>query len=154
MGTVVVAFGGNALQPPAGDVIDPAVDLRGAANAIADIVEEGHHLVITHGNGPQVGYGVMRNVWAPDKVPRLPMAALVAQSQGELGTLISVALTNAYSGLVLSLISILVFGSASPNALSASRAVASARSSAARMVVISTKVMTTATNSSASCTVP
>lgn len=88
--------------------MDSAVDLRAAANAIADIVEEGHHLVITHGNGPQVGYGVMRNVWAPDGVPRLPMAALVAQSQGELGTLISVALANAFMarGINVSVVSV------------------------------------------------
>ncbi len=95
--TVVVAFGGNALQPPHEGAADFAVDLSSAANAIADIVEEGHRLVITHGNGPQVGYGMMRNVWAPEGVPRLSMDSLVAQSQGELGTLLSIALINAFA---------------------------------------------------------
>lgn len=97
MRTVVVAFGGNALEPPDSSVKGSAVDLSHAANAIGDIVEGGHRLVITHGNGPQVGYGLMRNVWAPDDVPRLSMDALVAESQGELGTLLALALRNAFA---------------------------------------------------------
>lgn len=95
--TVVVAFGGNALQPPDAANGDAAIDLSGAANAIADIVEDGHKLVITHGNGPQVGCGLMRSVWAPPGVPRLSMATLVAQSQGELGTVLSIALSNVFA---------------------------------------------------------
>lgn len=97
MSTVVVAFGGNALQPPDLGATDAFIDLSSAANAVADIVEEGHRLVITHGNGPQVGCGLMRSVWAPPGVPRLSMATLVAQSQGELGTLLSIALSNAFA---------------------------------------------------------
>lgn len=97
MGTVVVAFGGNALQPPDGNAIDSPVDLHSAACAMADLVEDGHRLVITHGNGPQVGYGLIRNAWAPGEVPRLSMASLVAQSQGELGNLLSLALRNAFA---------------------------------------------------------
>ncbi len=103
MRTVVVAFGGNALQPPAGGAKDSAVDLSSAAAAIADIVKDGHRLVITHGNGPQVGYGLMRNVWAPNDVPRLSMDSLVAQSQGELGTLLGLALTNMLAARHLSI---------------------------------------------------
>lgn len=117
MGTIVVAFGGNALQSPEKGAKGSRDSLIGAANAIADIVEAGHRLVVTHGNGPQVGYGLIRNVWAPFEVPRLAMATLVAQSQGELGTLLIVALSDALRdrGLAVPVVSLVTHAVVDPD---------------------------------------
>ena len=87
--TVVVALGGNALIRPGdrGTAAEQSRRLREAAASLAPILEE-PRLVITHGNGPQVGNELLRQERAADEVPPLPLYLAVAQTQAEIGALI------------------------------------------------------------------
>lgn len=83
--TIVLALGGNAL----GDgLAEQMVAVKITARAIVDLVEQGHKVVLTHGNGPQVGM-INRAFEAAAKTeahtPMLPMSVCVALSQGYIG---------------------------------------------------------------------
>lgn len=88
MSLVVVALGGNALLRR-GEPLDVAVqraNVRLAAVAIAEIVR-GHDVVLTHGNGPQVGLLALQNEAYRD-VPGYPLDVLDAESEGMIGYLL------------------------------------------------------------------
>ncbi len=93
---IVVALGGNAItqEDQEGNVGEQFVNSRGAAGPLADLIEAGHQLVITHGNGPQIGNFLLRN-WAAGKVIYpLPMQVAVAHVQGGMGFMIAQTLIN------------------------------------------------------------
>ena len=93
---VVVALGGNAIAGERG--ADPESQrhaVEGACEQIADVVAHGHDVVITHGNGPQVGNLLLKNDLARDVVPPVPLDWCVAQTQATLGFLIVTALEAA-----------------------------------------------------------
>jgi carbamate kinase len=90
--TLVVALGGNALGR--GTVAEQLATLRGACVAIAPLVREGE-VVVTHGNGPQVGNELLRQERAADIVPPLPLYLAVAQTQAEIGAMIETELSAA-----------------------------------------------------------
>ena len=94
---VVVALGGNALQPPSrlGDEDEEQRQTDAAAAELAELAAAGAHLVVTHGNGPQVGNALLRSELAAAQVPPLPLPLCVAQTQGEIGTRIALALRRA-----------------------------------------------------------
>jgi carbamate kinase len=87
--TTVVALGGNALMRPGerGTAAEQRANLREACAALRPLLGESE-LVITHGNGPQVGNELLRHERAADEVPPLPLYLAVAQTQGEIGALI------------------------------------------------------------------
>ena len=91
---IVVAIGGHSLldpdQPPT--VANQFAVTRAAMGPIADLLERGDHLVMTHGNGPQVGFMQLRSELARDEVPEVPLDSLVADSQGAMGYMIEAAL--------------------------------------------------------------
>jgi carbamate kinase len=92
---VVVALGGNALLRR-GEPLDIAHQLPNvtrAARAIADIATD-HRLVVTHGNGPQVGLLALQAEADPDVVP-YPLDVLGAETEGMIGYLLEQQLTNA-----------------------------------------------------------
>lgn len=91
--TTVVALGGNALIRPGdrGTATEQAARLREAAEPLAPLLAE-PRLVITHGNGPQVGNSLLRQERAADEVPPLPLYLAVAQTQAEIGALIEAEL--------------------------------------------------------------
>lgn len=91
--TTVVALGGNALIRPGdrGTASEQAARLREAAEPLAPLLAE-PRLVITHGNGPQVGNALLRQERAADEVPPLPLYLAVAQTQAEIGALIEAGL--------------------------------------------------------------
>lgn len=91
--TTVVALGGNALIRPGdrGTATEQAARLREAAEPLAPLLAE-PLLVITHGNGPQVGNALLRQERAADEVPPLPLYLAVAQTQAEIGALIEAEL--------------------------------------------------------------
>ena len=91
--TTVVALGGNALIRPGdrGSAAEQASRLREAAESLAPLLAE-QRLVITHGNGPQVGNELLRQERAADEVPPLPLYLAVAQTQAEIGSLIETEL--------------------------------------------------------------
>jgi carbamate kinase len=91
---VLVALGGNALSSPDGrarpeDQIDAAAR---AADGLADLVASGHEVVITHGNGPQVGNLLVKNELAAAVVPPVPLDWCVAQTQATIGVILANAL--------------------------------------------------------------
>jgi carbamate kinase len=91
--TTVVALGGNALIRPGdrGTAAEQAARLREAATSLKPLLAE-PRLVITHGNGPQVGNELLRQERAADEVPPLPLYLAVAQTQAEIGALIEAEL--------------------------------------------------------------
>jgi carbamate kinase len=91
---VLIALGGNAMTAPDGSATPEAQRdaVRVAAPAIADIVLHGHQVVLTHGNGPQVGNLLVKNELAAHVVPPVPMDWCGAQTQGTIGALLLDAL--------------------------------------------------------------
>ena len=85
--TVVVALGGNALMRPGerGTAAEQRANLRATCEALHPLLDQ--ELVITHGNGPQVGNELLRQERAADEVPPLPLWLAVAQTQAEIGAL-------------------------------------------------------------------
>ncbi|MCU1588444.1 MAG: carbamate kinase, partial [Frankiales bacterium] len=69
--------------------------LIATAEPLVDLVVAGHSLVLTHGNGPQVGRLLLQQELASAQVPPLPMDVCGALSQGELGYLLAQAVDNA-----------------------------------------------------------
>jgi carbamate kinase len=87
--TAVVALGGNALIRPGerGTATEQLANLRRAVEALRPLLHE-DGLVITHGNGPQVGNELLRQERAADEAPPLPLWLAVAQTQAEIGAMI------------------------------------------------------------------
>jgi len=86
----LVAMGGNSLLDPA---LPPTVANQFEVTAravlpIADLIARGEHLLITHGNGPQVGFMQLRVELAREEIHEVPLDSLVADSQGALGYMI------------------------------------------------------------------
>jgi len=90
--TVVVALGGNALG--GGTAAEQLAALRETCAAMAPLVREGE-IVVTHGNGPQVGNELLRQERAADEVPPLPLYLAVASTQAEIGAMIETELAGA-----------------------------------------------------------
>jgi carbamate kinase len=87
--TAVVALGGNALMRPGerGTAAEQRSNLREACAALRPLLGE-VQLVVTHGNGPQVGNELLRQERAAAEAPPLPLYLAVAQTQAEIGALI------------------------------------------------------------------
>jgi carbamate kinase len=87
--TAVVALGGNALMRPGerGTAAEQRANLRDACSALRPLLEE-RELVVTHGNGPQVGNALLRQERAAAEAPPLPLYLAVAQTQAEIGALL------------------------------------------------------------------
>lgn len=83
----VVALGGNALLGPGerGTAAEHRANLAATFRAIAALLEG--EVVLTHGNGPQVGNELLRQELAAAEAPPLPLWVAVAQTQAEIGTL-------------------------------------------------------------------
>lgn len=91
---VLVALGGNAMTGPDGSAAPQAQwgAIRGAMEHVAQLVAAGHDVVLTHGNGPQVGNILVKNELAAHVVPPVPLDWCGAQTQGTIGYMILVAL--------------------------------------------------------------
>ncbi|WP_208300583.1 carbamate kinase [Mycobacterium sp. DL592] len=96
MGTAIVAFGGNALVTDAEhDSIPQQYDtVRRTVPPLIDMVEQGWKLVVSHGNGPQVGFILRRSELASDEVDPVPVDYAVADTQGAIGYMFVKALRN------------------------------------------------------------
>jgi carbamate kinase len=93
---LLVALGGNALVKPeqSGSIPEQAATLRASLAGVVELIRRGYPMVITHGNGPQVGHILIRAELARGQAYDLPLDVCVAQSQGETGYLIQQALHN------------------------------------------------------------
>ena len=96
---IVAALGGNALQRRGERMSEDHLraNVRVAIAALAPLVHEGHELVITHGNGPQVGMIALQNEAGPEE-GRCALDILGAQSQGMIGYLIEQEMRNRLGG--------------------------------------------------------
>src|SRR4051812_38878846 len=95
--TLVVALGGNAIKAAGeqGTSAEQFRNVQAAADALAELVVRGYRLVVTHGNGPQVGSLLIQQAAAAAQVPAMPMDVAGAMSQGWIGYMISQCLRNA-----------------------------------------------------------
>jgi carbamate kinase len=83
--TIVVALGGNALGE---SLAEQMAAVKATALSIVDLIEQGHRVVLTHGNGPQVGMihlAFESAAMTQAHTPHLPMSVCVALSQGYIG---------------------------------------------------------------------
>jgi len=94
----VIAIGGNALilDGQLGSIDEQYENALETARHIAALVATGWGVVVTHGNGPQVGFILLRSELVPDDapVPRLSLEMSVADSQGGIGHILGQALLN------------------------------------------------------------
>jgi carbamate kinase len=90
----VLAIGGNAVAPPQGPLTweRQVSTLRGVAPRILHLRDRGYRLILTHGNGPQVGAILLQNERASDRTPPNPLDVCVAQSQAQIGYALQLAL--------------------------------------------------------------
>ena len=93
----VIALGGNALinEGQEGTIYEQFENTRQAIKSIVKIIKEGWDVVITHGNGPQVGAILLQNDLAKDITPPMPLGICVAESEGFIGYMIQQCLSNA-----------------------------------------------------------
>lgn len=94
---IVIALGGNAID--SGNQTPTAAHQKAhceiAAEAIFSLIKEGHEVIVTHGNGPQVGALLLQNESChTEKTPAMPLDTLVAQTQGMIGFWLQNALYN------------------------------------------------------------
>jgi carbamate kinase len=94
---VLVALGGNAMTGPDGSAApeDQVAAIHRAAQPLADLVARGVDLVLTHGNGPQVGNLLVKNEIAASVVPPVPLDWCGAQTQATIGFVLVSALEEA-----------------------------------------------------------
>jgi carbamate kinase len=93
---IVIALGGNALlqRGQKGSFDEQYQNVKGTVGKVADLIERGHKIVLTHGNGPQVGATLLRHEAAKSIVPPFPLDACGAETQGFIGYMIQQALRN------------------------------------------------------------
>ena len=93
---IVIAIGGNSLiEDPKHVTIESQYEAaRKTAAHIARLVQSGHRVVIAHGNGPQVGYVLLRSEIAKDLLHEVPLDSCVADTQGAIGYQLQMALYN------------------------------------------------------------
>jgi len=93
----LVALGGNALHRAGGQGSwdEARMQMRQAVGVLAEIAAGSDELVLSHGNGPQVGALLRQNELASREIPVRPMDVLGAETQGQIGYLIQTELTPA-----------------------------------------------------------
>lgn len=101
--TVVIALGGNALLDPNTNrsVGEQIRTVERSCQRIAHVIAQGYRVVVTHGNGPQVGNLLIQQEAAKELVPALPLDVCGAMTQGQLGYLIQQKLREALHQLGL-----------------------------------------------------
>ncbi|UCE45843.1 MAG: carbamate kinase [Methanobacteriota archaeon] len=99
MKTAVIAVGGNAILRP-GDSLTPENQMKhvsATCSGLADLIQKGYDIVITHGNGPQVGNILLRTEIASGEVPPNALDVCVAESQGQIGYMLQQALSSEFA---------------------------------------------------------
>lgn len=96
--TAVIAIGGNSLilDKQHEDVSSQWSAVQETCKHIADMIERGWNLIITHGNGPQVGFILRRNELSEHEVHTTPLDIIGADTQGSIGYMIAQSLENEF----------------------------------------------------------
>lgn len=94
---VVIALGGNAILRPNQEATyeNQLKNVQIRSDLIANVKKAGHKVIVTHGNGPQVGNILRQNEEAKAVVPALPIDVCSAESQGFIGYMMEQTLKNA-----------------------------------------------------------
>jgi len=94
--TIVIALGGNAIKKAneEGTAEQQFRNVRVTCKYILEIIKRGYRVVITHGNGPQVGNLLIQQEEASKLVPPQPLDVLGAMTQGQIGYMLQQTLTN------------------------------------------------------------
>ncbi|MCP4686150.1 MAG: carbamate kinase [bacterium] len=94
--TAVVALGGNAITLPGVEdtIANQFANTRKSLDGIVELIRDGYNLVVSHGNGPQVGNALLRIELARGKAPILPLGVCVADTEGGMGYMIEQSLQN------------------------------------------------------------
>lgn len=92
----VIALGGNALvkEGQKGTIYEQFSNTRKSTKSIVQMIKNGWDVVITHGNGPQVGAILLQNKEAKNITPSMPLGICVAESEGLIGYMIQQCLSN------------------------------------------------------------
>lgn len=111
----VVAIGGNALSraDEEGTAGEQIANLRETVAALQPLLD-GRPLVLTHGNGPQVGRMLLRHERAAEEAPPQPLYLIVAETQAEIGALLAVELRAAARAEVACLVTHVVVAADDP----------------------------------------
>ena len=98
---IVIAIGGNSLiEDPKNVTIESQYEAaRKTATHIARLIKAGHRVVIAHGNGPQVGYVLLRSEYSRSILHSVPLDSCVADTQGAIGYQLQMALKNELAAL-------------------------------------------------------
>jgi carbamate kinase len=88
--TIVIALGGNAIlsDGDAGDVAQQMLSMELACRQLVPLFRSGNRVVITHGNGPQVGSLLIQQEESASNIPPQPLDICVAMTQGQIGTML------------------------------------------------------------------
>jgi carbamate kinase len=95
----LIAVGGNSLirAGEKGTIAEQLANTRRTSAAIVGLIRDGYHLVVTHGNGPQVGAALLRSERASDQVYSHSLDVCDASTQGEIGYLLQQSVNNELS---------------------------------------------------------
>lgn len=93
---LVIAFGGNAILPSGqrGTLEEQRENVRRMSNALGALLRQRYRVVVTHGNGPQVGEIMLRSEMTRDTVPPLTLDVAGAMSQGQIGYMLQQEIGN------------------------------------------------------------
>jgi len=96
MSKIVLAIGGNAIikEGQKGTIEEQQKNINESCEPVLGLIEQGNTVVITHGNGPQVGNTLIKSQMAESVVPSYPLDVCDAETQGNLGYLIQQAFRN------------------------------------------------------------
>lgn len=104
MGRIIVALGGNTLLPMEDETMEgQRRRIREAARNIAPLIDGDQEVVLTHGNGPQVG-NLMLQQERTDVGPRFPLDVLVAETQAQIGYVLQQELGNELDEVVTTIV--------------------------------------------------
>jgi carbamate kinase len=93
---ILVALGGNAIlqREGKGTAEEQFANVRRASGHLVRLIQQGHKVTITHGNGPQVGDILLKDELAKGTLPQMPLDVCGAESQGMIGYMIQQSLRN------------------------------------------------------------
>lgn len=95
--SVVVAIGGNAIlrHKEKGSVEEQLRNVRRTCLHLVELIKDGYKLVVTHGNGPQIGDILLKNEMSRELLPSMPLDICGAESQGMIGYMLQQSMRNA-----------------------------------------------------------
>lgn len=95
MPRIVIAVGGNAILPPGNNAVEEQeFNVQKITPHIVSLAKLGYDVILTHGNGPQVGNILLQNEFAREAVTANPMDVCVAESQGQIGYFLQLSIVN------------------------------------------------------------